>query len=307
MPGAISPNLHEGSRSEYLAQYVFASFGTAIAVPHPEDSGVDLYCTLVERKGQCAWPIEHFTVQVKSSMEPWKFEGEESVRWAVQHPLPLLLCVVDKSAERLTIYHTGPRCFVWSLPPLPSYLELVPGEGSDGRCTQWEGGCRFSLSAPILDFTTSELSKGAFREKAAEVLRFWVSVEAENLHRIKMGMHSFTMPDGYRTNTTRATGITSHHCTRVGKQNLMKALHNTRELLNWLSGQLYEEGDLEGAVRGAMLVRWLFKDSDARGSGDAMLQVRINDALRVQGRYVYEGVDELNKLVSERLLRNSGP
>jgi hypothetical protein len=32
--GGIAANLHEGSRFEYLAQYVLASFGTAIAVPH---------------------------------------------------------------------------------------------------------------------------------------------------------------------------------------------------------------------------------------------------------------------------------
>ena len=34
MVGAIAANLHEGSRSEYLAQYVFASFGTAVSVPN---------------------------------------------------------------------------------------------------------------------------------------------------------------------------------------------------------------------------------------------------------------------------------
>ncbi len=56
MVGAIAANLHEGSRSEYLAQYVFASFGTAMAVPHQEDSGIDLYYTLTERVGQRAWP-----------------------------------------------------------------------------------------------------------------------------------------------------------------------------------------------------------------------------------------------------------
>jgi hypothetical protein len=39
--------LHEGSRSEYLAQFVFSSFGTAIPVPHQEDSGLDIYCTLL--------------------------------------------------------------------------------------------------------------------------------------------------------------------------------------------------------------------------------------------------------------------
>jgi hypothetical protein len=30
--GSIAANLHEGSRSEYLAQFVFSSFGTAIPV-----------------------------------------------------------------------------------------------------------------------------------------------------------------------------------------------------------------------------------------------------------------------------------
>jgi hypothetical protein len=45
MTGAIAANLHEGSRSEYLAQFVFSSFGTSITVPHQEDSGLDIYCT----------------------------------------------------------------------------------------------------------------------------------------------------------------------------------------------------------------------------------------------------------------------
>ncbi len=54
MTGSIAANFHEGSRSEYLAQYIFASFGTAVAVQHQEDSGIDLSCTLTERVGQCA-------------------------------------------------------------------------------------------------------------------------------------------------------------------------------------------------------------------------------------------------------------
>src|SRR6266702_3192987 len=29
-PGAVAANFHEGSRSEYLAQYVFAMFGTSV-------------------------------------------------------------------------------------------------------------------------------------------------------------------------------------------------------------------------------------------------------------------------------------
>src|SRR5215469_679933 len=95
--GAVAVNFHEGSRSEYLAQYVFASFGTAIPIPHQEDSGIDLYCTLTERIGRRAWPRAYFAVQVKSAMDDWIFDGEESIRWLVEHPLPLFLCIVDKS------------------------------------------------------------------------------------------------------------------------------------------------------------------------------------------------------------------
>ena len=75
MVGAIAANLHEGSRSEYLAQYVLASFGTAVSVPHQEDSGIDLYCTLTERVGLRAWPRASFSVQVKSTMDPWVMDS----------------------------------------------------------------------------------------------------------------------------------------------------------------------------------------------------------------------------------------
>jgi hypothetical protein len=86
--GSLASNPHEGSRSEYLAQYVFSSFGTAIPVPHQEDTGLDIYCTLLERIGQRSWPRAYYSVQVKSTMDPWIFDGPESVRWIIEHPLP---------------------------------------------------------------------------------------------------------------------------------------------------------------------------------------------------------------------------
>src|SRR6266705_3268538 len=100
MAGSIPINFHEGSRAEYLAQYLFSGFGTSIPVPHQEDSGIDLYCTMTEKLGLRAWPRAYFTVQVKCSDAPWKFRGHESVRWLIEQPLPLYLCVVDKSKLR---------------------------------------------------------------------------------------------------------------------------------------------------------------------------------------------------------------
>jgi hypothetical protein len=116
MVGSIAANLHEGSRSEYLAQFVFSSFGTAIPVPHQEDSGLDIYCTLLERDGQRAWPRAYYAVQVKSDMAPWRFEGQKSVQWIIEHPPPIFLCVVQKADARILVYHTAPRFALWVLP-----------------------------------------------------------------------------------------------------------------------------------------------------------------------------------------------
>src|SRR6266568_9130174 len=95
--GALAAYFHEGSRSEYLAQFAFSAFGTAIPVPHQEDTGLDLYCTLVERQGPRAWPRAYYSMQVKSGLTTWVFNSPESVRWIIEHPLPIFLCVVQKA------------------------------------------------------------------------------------------------------------------------------------------------------------------------------------------------------------------
>lgn len=115
MPGTVVVNFHEGSRAEYLAQYLFSGFGTSIPVPHQEDSGIDLYCTMTEQVGQLALPRAYFTVQVKCNDAPWELKGRESVRWLIQQPLPLYFCVVEKSELRFRVYHTFARFHIWSL------------------------------------------------------------------------------------------------------------------------------------------------------------------------------------------------
>src|SRR5215510_4078379 len=68
--GSYAPNAREGARSEYLAQYVFSRFGTSLPVLRQEDHGLDLHCTLSERKGRRAWPVAYYSVQVKSTNRP---------------------------------------------------------------------------------------------------------------------------------------------------------------------------------------------------------------------------------------------
>src|SRR5713101_1223293 len=160
--GSIAANLHEGSRSEYLAQFVFSSFGTAIPIPHQEDSGLDIYCTLLERVGQRAWPRAYYSVQVKSTMSPWIFDSPESVRWIIEHPLPIFLCIVQKSEARIVVYHTAPRFAAWTFHLRPPRLELIPGTETKASTVEWREGGTFSLGAPILNFTVQQILEDGF-------------------------------------------------------------------------------------------------------------------------------------------------
>src|SRR5271166_3617840 len=92
--GAVAANFHEGSRSEILADYLFSMWGTVSPVRRQSDYGIDLFCTMTERIGQRARVRDYFSVQVKSTEGPWKFNDVDSVKWSVEHPGPLFLCTV---------------------------------------------------------------------------------------------------------------------------------------------------------------------------------------------------------------------
>src|SRR6266542_765144 len=142
MTGAIAANFHEGSRSEILADYLFSEWGTVTPVRRQSDYGVDLYCTLTDRIGQRARVRDYFVVQVKSTEDAWKFNDVESVRWLVEHPIPLFLCTVNKKQGRIRVYHVMPRFYVWSMGALPTSLELTPSDESKGEFVQWQNASR---------------------------------------------------------------------------------------------------------------------------------------------------------------------
>jgi hypothetical protein len=254
MPGAIAANLHEGSRSEYLAQYVFSSWGTAVAIPHQEDHGLDFLCSLTERSGQLAWARSVYTVQVKSDLSPWVFQGEESVKWLIEHPLPLFLCVVDKPSGRLRIYQTAPRFWVWALGALPERVTLIPGQDEKGRAAQWKGEFEFPLSAPILDFTLDDITDDDFANKAVEILQFWIKVDEGNLLRIRSGLRRFSMPQVYKPNEMILSAWESHWRKEATDEHIKQSLIHIKESVQWLGSQFHKRGDIGGAVKAAILL-----------------------------------------------------
>ena len=146
-PGSLPINFRGGNRSEYLAQFVFSAFGTAIPVPHQEDTGLDIYCTLLQQEGRRAWPRAYYSVQVKSTMDPWEFNGRNSVRWFIEHPLPIFLCIVQK-AEAKILPGVARTAF--------SRFHKSPGDRGGRRCTQRSRGAADDDDIRVASHHTSQ-------------------------------------------------------------------------------------------------------------------------------------------------------
>jgi hypothetical protein len=246
-----------------------------------------------------------YTVQVKSSMDPVVFEGTETVRWLIEHPLPLFLCVVDKASARLSVYHTLPRFYAWSLGRWPDRLEMnpvpaVPGQA--GRSPNWGGGYSFSLDQPILDFTINQMQDDAFWENARQVFEGWVELENDNLTRVRMRLLKCRMPMGYRTNEPlKATGGWSEVSLLYPEaEQFDQTASRLKESLEWVGEQLLRRDDLAGATKAALLHRHLFRTDSA-----ILLSHVENDLNKGLKRdsYVFAGVDYLADLLSDALAK----
>jgi len=307
MPGSIPYGLHEGTRSEYLAQYVFASWGTAVAIPHQEDHGLDLFCTLMERVGRRAFARFPYTVQVKSDCEPWVFKDAEAVRWFVHHPLPFFFCVVDKATATLSVYLTFQRFLLWTLGKLPDQIELTPtpADGSPGTFVPWEpDSTSYPLGQPILYFSITEMLDSEFWGRARKTFDRWVKLENENLTRIRSSLPTWRMPRSYKTNE-EPTEDTMHGFRNFpDEEQVQAAADGMEESLVYLTKHLFKKGDFEGAVRGALLHRHLFRDK----VHDSLLSVswELERRLGNWGTQIrFAGTDELAKRVDALFSRSS--
>jgi hypothetical protein len=305
--GAIAANLHEGSRSEYLAQYVFSSFGTAVSVPHQEDHGVDFYCTLTERIGQRAWAKESYTVQIKSGYLPWIFRSRESIKWLIEYPLPLFLGVVDKKASKLHVYHTAPRFYTWGLGKFPDSLELIPTQETEGQSTQWYGEFKFSL-VPILDIEVARLGDDDYWRNARSVLEFWIENETKNLTRVRSGLHIWEMPSKYETNVVPGGGRVQQWLYKPSEELLHIAIRHLSECLECIGSQLDATGEFKAAVLIGLLYRYMHQkfsvfsdDKNATGKLTFLFHNLLDRLPENERTYVFAGIDKIQATVDTLL------
>jgi hypothetical protein len=305
--GSYAPNAREGARSEYLAQYVFSRFGTSLPVLRQEDHGLDLHCTLSERKGRRAWPVAYYSVQVKSTNRPLVFSSRESVEWLVGYPSALLICVVDKKKAHIQVFQTTARFGAAINLELPERLKLLLNAlAGEGRPLDWDDAGNCKLGPPILEFKTDDLLNDDRVRKYREVLTYWVQCDSANVRRYQMGMRSVKLPGNYRTNEVPSGPNARYFLNYPSIDAQPKAEETSLELDEWLGPLKLKSGDSLGALLVALRLRHSDPDySQGRGS-DLAMELRRTTAIEAStdvqsSDYVFASLDKLLTELRQKL------
>ena len=181
---------------------------------------------------------------------------------------------------------------------------MQPTEETVGRFVQWSTSYDFSLSAPILDFTISQLGNDAFFENARGTLEHWIKADNHNLDLIRAGLLRFRMPHIYSTNAPGQTSVIEHSRSAPDDELLERGIRQLREALNCIGSQLFHRKDLPGAVKAALLSRHLvsafpqfLQDRDYPGDLSLLFHQLANDMPGVRRDYFYAGIDEIERIV----------
>ncbi len=244
MSGKRIGSFRSGDRSEYFAAFGLSRVAFIDPVPRQEDFGVlDFVCILATEVGKHVYPESAFFVQVKSNTEPVVLD-RDAVRWIVHYmDQPLLICVADKAATRLTLYSCARMWMALFLRPEAAELALLlDGEppAPNPELAEDAAGARFRLhlGAPILSMTLSDLE--ADPAAAHAVLRPWLQLDAQNIARRRMGRIAASCFASWTTNVAPTSSYENHY---FFGSDFARAEHELAPVLTALAHNYRDAGD----------------------------------------------------------------
>jgi len=197
--GTRHPDFRQGDRSEYLAVYILSALGLVTQVARQEDIGFDLICNLAEKNAHADLLSfhHHYAVSVKSASKPKiilappkSMQTHQSYSahfdWLFNFELPLMLAVVNKNKQTLSLYSTLPAWFLFYLNRANiGIIELVPrmkmggaNPGVDkpiavGPDTKAGNRTRFQvdLGFPIAVISVADVHKAAILEEKKRIIQ----------------------------------------------------------------------------------------------------------------------------------------
>jgi hypothetical protein len=209
--GTTARNPREGFRSEYIAEYVFSAFGTAVPVIQGNDIGIDIICNLTNFVGHLIYFESSYGVQVKSKDTAFEFNGTQATAWLSKLEYPLLLAEVDKAEGLIKIYstwnlnryllalhseseNTFPAQIKFELGNDPS-IDLKEPDPSTGN---------IPVGVPILEIRIQDLGKDENRANYLKILSEWLKIDNENYVNRRAGLPMVFGYTRWKTNTPLA-------------------------------------------------------------------------------------------------------
>jgi hypothetical protein len=198
--GSLAANLHEGARSEYLAQYALSALGMAALIPRQEDVGIDLQCALGKRVGQLLVVEHYYLAQVKSIVDHWTYNGTDSVRWLCAHRHPIFFVHVQKKKNHIDVYQTTQIVHLLAQEQIEEVILVPKAPPLSLVNLQAATKVEIGLGPPILSFGLTEVAQPHWQQHTRDVLRSWIEVDQDNIDHKRQGLNIFAFPQAYQTN-----------------------------------------------------------------------------------------------------------
>jgi hypothetical protein len=310
MSGLRLHSYREGDRSEYLAVYLLSRLGLVTQVPRQEDIGFDLICNIADQEEGLLTFNHHYAVTVKSISErgisvmlapPKSAAGDPNYTahtdWLFRLELALMLAVVDRDAQQVSLYSTLPVWFLFheNLANC-GVIELIPRmnaeHGNPGVDKPRDVGPHASaagrrhyvvdLGFPIAVIGSGDLKDNDLLKRKKDSLRVAVDWGMQSARLARAGTPFFwwfnqTLPGGYIRGATNPDGLNGGAA--------------------WYAGAFKDPGQLAqnlvGLAPGIMATALYFK-----GIGRTDLLMSLRDVMRLLPggsvpREVREGLPEI--------------
>jgi len=284
MPGKIAKNAQEGTRSEYLAQYALSSFGTSIPVPHPEDSGIDLYCTFGHRVGKLFLVNNYYLVQVKSNTDIIEYNDKDEVSWLLSHKYPLLICVVTKKSAQIQLFQTvavSTLIAKENIKKITLHPKTKPNNNKDYFSSlEQEDDVDIFLGDPIAKFSVTNLADDSFKIEISNTLMSWIELDQENIDLKATGYTMYRIPETWNINepvkALKFIGNFKDSLTNITIRRKFDDLFF--KLLSQLVNQAAAEGDIKKYIPFTRFIEKYTKNNKISDSfGIKILQFCINE------------------------------
>jgi hypothetical protein len=200
-----------GESYEVFAESVLSRIAALTRIGTKQEFGTDMYCLpRIKTTERMEAVTELCLLQVKGGRARLEYGGllnggwrAQEISWLKSLWAPLYLATVDDAYQRVNLYSLSPIWWVmwqcgtpfkivcsWreSSEALHTFVQPEPdttttgAEYGDGRV--W----RIDLGPPILQLTHQSLNHDAFRDRAVDILRRWVSLDRQTVARFHTGI-----------------------------------------------------------------------------------------------------------------------